>query len=188
MAPNGFGTPHSCDFCRTLVLDLYRKDVDWWRGTPALIVEKEINEADLVDCQATKDWLDNVLRVKSRVCNRQKVKCFGDSSGDSLEFIIIFDCTIEDVQQAAAQGCDLCDLITFHGRAIITENTLLAVVIYSDRVRFGKPIIQHRFEKEFKIVVSGFASYDRNDPGNDLQLIAAAGKLVLSHNAYRNTS
>lgn len=87
-----FSLPHSCDFCRKLVV--YKRDSSWW--TTAI-------EADSENPQNVGPALS--ARIKESLAEEP------NNLSSIANGYVIFDCTVREAKDAAAQGCSLCECI-----------------------------------------------------------------------------
>jgi hypothetical protein len=111
-------TPHSCIFCRKLVL--YKRDSKWWKA--ALASKSEDTEIiGPVLSARIKEWL-----IKEFRGGPDESKNF--NLLHSLGNISIFDCTMAEARDAAAEGCSLCALIVYNPlpRTVVDDTTFLA--------------------------------------------------------------
>ncbi len=136
-----FPPPHSCDFCRKLVL--YKRDYEWWYK--ALEASPDV-EAHIEGFLSTRvrTWLLEELGSR-----RSRTMCL-----KTLQHCAIFDCTLGEARLAANAGCNFCLDIT-HNTSTVNQSyndnyfpaahldgscfQILLLTLYEELVEFMPP-------------------------------------------------
>jgi hypothetical protein len=129
-----FSLPHSCDFCRKLVL--YKPDSSWWTTAIEADSENPQNVGPVLSARI-KEWLVEDPNNLPSIPNGY----------------VIFDCTMREAKDAAAQGCSLCECIieNYHSPFVSEQagGSFLAAFIdrdlkFSSRSNFRQSIDEMR--------------------------------------------
>lgn len=86
----------------------------------------------------------------------------------SQNYIFVFDLTVAEVRQAAADGCTLCGAILCGGQANILETSFLAASVRFSSVTFGVPV-----RGQWSVGIKSIGS--ETSMANCFKLLAASG-------------
>lgn len=157
MESRSFSEPHSCEYCRKLVL-----------ASPDATEDGQ----EMQMSQRVTDWLNNVMG--STDYNRRRL----------MDGVVTCDFTLGEVKQAADDGCRLCDFILKGEHCVpqeISKSSFLAAFVNPMCCFFGIPKFEKHTstgigdetEEEIAIRVRPLADWSHLS----LQLISVAGKL-----------